>query len=212
MPQYSMNAIDLKVGGIYQTTWDASPWRVIGFDAMEVFYDCLWSHNQQWSFASNLKKKCFFYRMSSSLFSGNSHLLEILEISPEERNVFQPNLPLRLGRIKSFQWSSFPYESFGQFLEDANGIHDWALETVECARLVLIPSGPKGGLKKGVVVEARNGQAFSATELIWKAYQIQDGVNCSENGGIGIYRLGFQHGLPSYYIGEYYDQAGILKE
>ena len=76
---------------------------------------------------------------------------------------------------------------------------------------MLLPYGSKGGLKKGTLIYAENGQYFPIDELLLKANQIQELVNGEKSTGIGIYRLGFEKSTPSYYIGEYFDQAGICK-
>lgn len=59
---------------------------------------------------------------------------------------------------------------------------------------------------------ADNPNHFECAELIWKAKELQESVNNQTSKGIGLYRIGFEKGLPSYYIGEYFDKAGLLNE
>ncbi len=83
---------------------------------------------------------------------------------------------------------------------------------IEATEIILIPYGPKGGFQKGTIVKADNGKFFECVEAIWKAKQLQETVNENTSEGIGIYRLGFEKGLPSYYIGQYKDLAGLLPD
>ncbi len=85
-------------------------------------------------------------------------------------------------------------------------------DIVQADKLVLIPYGNKGGLKKGSVVTATNSKYFESAELIWKAKELQEAINNHVSNGIGLYRMGFEKGFPSYYIGEYIDSAGIVTE
>ena len=68
-----------------------------------------------------------------------------------------------------------------------------------------------GSLKKGELITAVNNEEFTISELLTSAKRIQESVNANQSKGIGIYRIGIQNQLPSYYIGEYIDLAGILK-
>src|SRR3712207_8302254 len=88
--------------------------------------------------------------------------------------LFRSDLPFRLGRTKSLQWTKLPFS----FVEAFEQVHLAVATTVlECTKVVLVPYGPKGGLKKGKIVEARNGSFFSVKELLWEANAIQLAVN-----------------------------------
>ena len=79
--------------------------------------------------------------------------------------------------------------------------------------IFLVPFGLKGGLKKSVLIKALNGTDFSGVELLWHAQNAQSPyINGKSEIGIGLHRLGFEKGIPSFYIGGYYDNAGVLKE
>ncbi len=76
-------------------------------------------------------------------------------------------------------------------------------QTLKSGQIVLVPSGKKGGLKKGIVISADNSLYFTMSELLWKAKEIQESLNEEKSEGIGIYRLGFEKRIPSYSIGEF---------
>jgi len=75
---------ELTLGGIYKTEWDDRPFRIIGLDDVEVFYDCLWPHDNRWTFSGNFKKKCYFYRTSRQVFEKKSVQQDILPLTTEE--------------------------------------------------------------------------------------------------------------------------------
>jgi hypothetical protein len=66
----------------------------------------------------------------------------------------------------------------------------------------LSPFGPKGATKSGVRVRADNGVAFTAEELVRKAAEIQAKTTTKETTlpGVGIYRLGLNRLVPSFWI------------
>lgn len=203
-----MTTEKLKIGEIYQTEWDERPFRVIGYDDIEVFYDCLWPHNNSWIFSGNLKKRCYFYRASAPLFIAHSKPIDYIPITEEEQKAFRPDLPIRVCRRKEFSWNNFAVLTFDEFNKQADNLTD----AIQTDKLVLLPYGNKGGVKKGTIVTADNTKFFESSELIWKARELQEAVNNQISNGIGIYRLGFEKGLPSYYIGDYIDRSGLLKE
>jgi len=194
---------ELKLGGIYKTEFDERPYRIIGLDNYEVFYDCLWS-NEKWTFSGNFRGKSIFYRMSHDLFHSKSELTEIKELSEIEYKFFRPDLPMRFGRTKEISWNKI----------DLNGqkfIKETFLDTkLNTDRIIIVPYGIKGSHQKGIEIENKKG--LTIIEVIKEANQIQTTINRTESNGIGFYRLGYEKGLPRYLIGEYLDRAGILKE
>jgi hypothetical protein len=205
---------NLLLGGVYKTEWDNQTSRIIGMDNIEVFYDCLWPHDNSWTFSGNFKKKCHFYRTSREVFERRARLINNLPLTPEEQNAFRPDLPMRLGRTRELKWNNFASSQFNEFVAMAKDLGDnkFLDSRIEINEMVLIPYGAKGGLKKGMVVKADNEKYFDCAELIWKAKELQESINDNTSEGIGIYRLGFEKGLPSFYIGEYKDSAGLLTE
>lgn len=201
----------LQLGQMYRTEWDERPYRVIGFDDTEIFYDCLWPHDNSWAFSGNFKKKCYFYRMPVPLFIAKATLIDFTPLTIEEQNFFRPDLPLRLCRTKEFHWNAFESDHYHSFKKDTTELSDKSFlnQKLMADKIVLIPLGNNGGLKKGTTVTADNLNYFECSELIWKAKEIQEAVNHQVSAGIGLYRIGFEKGLPSYYIGEFLDKTGI---
>jgi hypothetical protein len=202
----------LSLGGIYRTDWDTRPFRVIGFDHLEVFYDCLWDHDHEWTFSDHFNKKCHFYRTSFKVFKERSVPIDHMPLTEQELHYFRPDLPMRVCRSRELHWNGFPEtdpENLGSWMERVAD-RPFQRDGVPTDKLVLIPFGKKGGLKRGIIVNADGSGSFSASELILKAKRLQEAVNQEKSEGIGIYRLGFEKGLPSYAIGEYRDTAGII--
>ena len=193
----------MKLGGIYKTELDERPVRIIGSDKHETFYDCLWE-NDKWIFSGNLKRKCSFYRIPTEFLNSKSEFIELKPLTETEQNCFRPDLPMRFGRTKKVSWNEFNSNSL-RILESL-----YSDQKINAESIILVPFGPKGGTKKGVKIESENG--FTVFEIIEKAKKIQEDVNENPSNGIGMYRLGIQKGIPSYYIGEYIDKADFLSE
>ncbi len=190
----------MKLGEIYKASWDGSIMRVIGFDEFEVLYDGYWEHDKSWTFASNLKQKCSFYRASRNVFSEKASLIDFKELTKEEHDIFRPDLTIRTCRIENASWSDSDFN-----LEESD------MKSIKSEKVWLYPIGPKGGLKKGELITAQNNKEFTVSELLESAKRIQNSVNLNQTYGIGIYRMGIQKQLPSYYVGEFIDLAGIMK-
>ena len=195
--------LELKLGEIYKTEFDERPFRIIGIDKHEVFYDCLWSENN-WTFSENFRGKSIFYRMSTDLFESKSELIDFQELTEKELKYFRPDLPMRMGRTKEFNWNSI----------DTNGIENLKSEfnhrKINANKIILVPFGKKGGYQKGQIIESESG--LSEFDIVLNAKKIQESINDQLSNGIGFYRLGYEKGLPRYSIGEYLDRAGIMKE
>ncbi|QJD97778.1 hypothetical protein HH214_18810 [Mucilaginibacter robiniae] len=202
----------LEIGAIYKSKWDPRPFRIIGFDDKEVFYDYLLSPPNTWALSRNLKKKVFFCRMSSNMFMKGSEKIDSLPLSEEEYAAFRPDLPLRLGRTIQLSWNNIPVNNYTNFISYSENIFekDFFNQNLQAPKAMLFPYGNKGGTKKGVTVNADNSQYIAICELIWKAKGIQEMVNNDVSKGIGLYRSGIDKGCPIYYIGEYVDRVGIL--
>jgi hypothetical protein len=197
----------LTLGGIYKTNRDSSTARIIGLDDVEVFYDAYWPHDNTWTFSGKFKKKCYFYRTSRRLFADKSVQLDILPLTDEERQAFRPDLPMRLGRSKAISWNDFEISELKELPDNS-----FLQQRLQADKIVLLPYGIRGGRKKGTAMTADNGSYFDCEELISKAKRIQESVNNEISKGIGIYRIGFETNLPSFYIGQYIDSAEIMTE
>ena len=193
----------MKLGDIYKTEFDERPFRIIGLDKHEVFYDCMWSDNN-WTFSENFRIKTAFYRMSADIFKSKSKLIGHQELTEKELRYFRPDLPMRFGRTKKINWNSFNPESV------ENLKSEFSNRKINTDKIVLVPFGPKGGFKKGEILESKS--LLTEFEIVLKAKEIQESVNNQKSNGIGFYRLGYEKGLPRYWIGEYFDRAGIIKE
>ena len=180
----------LEIGGIYILDYDKRPVRIIGLDEYEVFFDSLWSDNS-WTFSGNFKKKCFFYRASREFFEYRSKKLSHLPLSEEEFKIFRPDLLMRTGRTLTLQWNKLKFKNFDSlynYLCENLG-EEFNNEIVHANKIVLIPIGPKGGLKRGNIIQTDNGMYFTPAELIWKAKNM---LLVVISNGIGIYRIGFE--------------------
>lgn len=204
----------LEIGGIYSTQWDERPYRIIGFDEVEVFYDCRNLHDNSWTFSGNFKKKCYFFRISRAFFSANAKQHAHQPLSVEETKFFRPDLPMRIGRFKELCWNAFEQkniQALRAYLEasvESEVLH----QSMQSQEIIVLPYGQKGGLLKGEKLTADNQEFFTLDELVWKSKLVQEAVNANPSSGIGLYRMGFEKGLPSYYIGEYVDRAGLFQE
>jgi len=203
---------NLKIGGVYKSGWSDNLMRIIGLDDIEVFYDSLRPHINSWTFSGHFKKKCFFYRTSSKFFQENSEFVEYLPLTELEQNAFRPDLAMRIARTKELNWNDFGCTSYLQLKEESEKLfsEDFLSEKIFTDKIVLLPQGNKGGLKKGTIITAANSRFFESMELIWKAKEFQEAASSQISNGIGIYRIGFEKELPSYYIGEYIDSAGLF--
>jgi len=208
-----MKPTNLEIGGVYQTEWDKRPYRIIGLDETEVFYDCL-INDQSWMFSGNRKKKCYFYRTSTSLFETKSTKVDHIPMNAEEQLFFRPDLVMRIGRTGQLNWNQMNFASPDELDHyiNAASLDELTDQRIETDSIIVYPYGPAGGLKKGEKLIAANSTFFSAAELIWKCTEIQQAVNSNSEDGIGLYRIGTEKGLPSYYIGSYFDNAGLLKD
>ncbi len=109
---------------------------------------------------------------------------------------------MRLGRSIDRSWNT-------PWLEEAIEQTDMS-QSISADALVLAPYGPKGGLKGGVVIRSEDG-SFRVDTLMLEAKRIQQITSAQMSRGVGLYRLGWQKRLPSYYIGEYVDRAGHMR-
>ncbi|WP_298782727.1 hypothetical protein [uncultured Polaribacter sp.] len=188
----------MKLGEIYKTEFDERVFRIIGLDNYEVFYDCL-SNENKWTFSGNFKRKSIFFRMGVELFKIKSELIKREEFTEKEAEYFRADLPMRFGRIKDLSWEFAVKSELNKYQ------NEFSQRKVNAEKIILIPSGAKGGFLKGELIESNS--ILTEFEIIQKASELQ---KLSSNG-IGFYRLGCQKGIPTYLIGEYLDKAGIMK-
>jgi hypothetical protein len=202
----------LIVGGVYKLKWMDNPCRLISFNSFQVFYDEWRPHVNSWGFTS-LKSKYYYSRTPAEFFMEGCKLLRTEPLTENEVKVHRPDLDMWIARSKNLWWPKHPYSSLIQCQEflKKNSIAFSGESALDIPEIFLYPFGPKGGHKKGVRIGADNGRYFSGMELFFKAQKIQSEYIKSETPGIGIFRTGIEKGLPSFYIGHYYDLAGCIQ-
>ena len=202
----------ISVGSVVQPDWDGRAHRILLMDQIQVLYDVWWSHAHEWGF-STLSSEGHYYCLPTKLLRGRSTVLRSEPLTDIERAIHRPDLPLRLLRSPSMQWSKNQYQNMSHFI-GANQAHiehlgisddDVALDAPE---VFLAPFGPSGGMKRGVRLKALNGRNFSSIELLWRAYAVQAPQHRTSTNGIGIYRAGFKSKAPVFYLWGSDDRAG----
>ena len=203
---------DISVGSVVQPEWDGRAHRILLMDEIQVLYDVWWSHAHEWGF-STLSSEGHYYCLPTKLLRGRSTVLRSEPLTDIERAIHRPDLPLRLLRSPSMQWSKDQYQDMSHFV-GANQAHvehlgisddDVALDAPE---VFLAPFGPSGRMKRGVRLKALNGRNFSSIELLWRAYAVQAPQHRVSTNGIGIYRSGFKSKAPVFYLWGSDDRAG----
>jgi hypothetical protein len=203
---------DISVGSVVQPDWDSRAHRILLMDQIQVLYDVWWSHAHEWGF-STLSGEGHYYCLPTGLLRGRSTVLRSEPLTDIERAIHRPDLPLRLLRSPSMQWSKDQYQDMSRFIaaHQADIEHlrisddDVALDAPE---VFLAPFGPGGRIKRGVRLKALNGRNFSSIELLWRAYAVQAPQLRTSTNGIGIYRAGFKSKAPAFYLWGADDMAG----
>ena len=200
----------IAVGSVFRPDWDSRLHRILLMDSIEVLYDIWWPH--EWSF-SNLDSAGDYYRISVSLLRGRSTVLRAEPLTDDELAIHRPDLPLRLLRSPSMQWSKNQYQSMEHFL----ATHQAEIErlsipdddvALDAPQVFLTPFAPDGRPKQDVRIQALNKRNFSSIELLWRAYEAQAPHHRKSISGIGIYRAGFKRRVPVFYLWGSDDRAG----
>jgi hypothetical protein len=201
-----------SVGSVVQPDWDSRAHRILLMDQIQVLYDIWWSHAHEWGF-STLSGEGHYYCLPTRLLRGRSTVLRSEPLTDIERAIHRPDLPLRLLRSPSMQWSRDQYQNMSHFI----GVHQADIEhlgisdddmALDAPEVFLAPFGPGGGIKRGVRLKALNGRNFSSMELLWRAYEAQAPQHRTSTNGIGIYRAGFKSKAPVFYLWGSDDRAG----
>jgi hypothetical protein len=203
---------DISVGSVVQPDWDSRAHRILLMDQIQVLYDVWWSHAHEWGFSS-LSGEGHYYCLPTSLLRGRSTVLRSEPLTDIERAIHRPDLPLRLLRSPSMQWSKDQYQDMSHFI----AAHQADIEllrisdddvALDAPEVFLAPFGPGGRIKRGVRLKALNGRNFSSIELLWRAYAVQAPQHRTSTNGIGIYRAGFKSKAPVFYLWGSDDMAG----
>ena len=200
-----MHPHPIELGAVYQTEWGNDPLRVIAFDDEVTMYGAWHSYANAWS--SDSHKSMSYYRLPTPLLVERSTYIRTDAYTDAEFKRHRPDLPLSLARRLDLAWTSgLPADIAG--IEETlrgrsrDGSAISARPVLQASAIVLEPFGPKGGQRRGTLIEPSDGKAFCEAELIWHAWRIQAPFVRSPalTRGIGIYRSGIQRGLPSYYV------------
>lgn len=176
--------------------------RILACDEVEVLYDAWLDHSQSWRLES-LSRGATYYRAPMKYLAEDTEVLRVEPLTQEEYAVHRPDLPLRLLRSTQARWSDADYADPEALVESlASPPSDIDLGTdkivLDLPRVALFAFGPKLGAKKTVIVEAENGQGFTARELYWQANKLQAPYFEYVEEGIGLYRSGFFNKTPMF--------------
>lgn len=186
--------------------------RVVFFDEFWVFVDLRYD-GERWEMDKLRRGLVYFAPRGRNWFDSSPLKLGFSEVSEELHRWFCTDLILRIGRDKALSWNSSVFEnrnSLEQHLSRTQTDY-WLSETIKAEKIYLIPYGKGGTPKPPVLIHAENGKEFSTAEIVWEASVIQREVYMYASNGIGIFRAGSKGGVATYYIGEFFDRAGILK-
>ena len=199
-----MSPETLQIGAVLQPDWDERPFRVIAFDDRDVMYDCWWPHKAEWCFAS-LSGTIAYYRVPCELMLERCAYLRTEPLTQIELDVHRPDLPLRIATSAQVEWPDpSRLEAFRTTLPSLE-----SRAPLPATKLYLCPFGPKGGVKAGVLVKPEDGHAFGVAELLSFAAAIQAPLlrGARLTRGVGLFRLGIQRRVPSYYLWGYQSRA-----
>ena len=195
----------IELGAVYQTEWGNDPLRVIAFDLEVTMYGAWYPHENAWS--SDVHKAMAYYRLPTPLLLERSTYLRTEPYTDAEFKRHRPDLPLSVAKHPDLAWTPEPPPDVASIEEALDGkVHEGSAKSPSPAlvtpAIMLEPFGPKGSQRRGVLVEASDGKAFTEAELLWHAWCIQAPFvrSPAQTKGIGIYRSGLQRGLPSYYV------------
>ncbi|MFC7517510.1 hypothetical protein ACFQUU_21090 [Herbaspirillum sp. GCM10030257] len=195
----------LELGAVYKPDWDERLIRVIAFDNNVVMYDVWWPGVEGWGLGK-LTGKVAYYRISTQLLLARASYVRTDEYSELEFKTNRPDLPFSFSQSTALNW----YDQVPENIERLAHIFEVCGEgagaacapCLGTAQVYVSPFGPKGSSKPAILIKADDGNAFTVAELLWNAWQLQL-PNLRETrltDGVGLYRLGLQKQIPSYYI------------
>ena len=215
--------IELQIGGVYRLDkrrfyhgfgpielWDTVE-RVMCYDSFEVIVDTEYHEGKRDWFMDEPDKKLFYFgRRPANYFESDCEQIDFSPVSVEAIEFYRLDLPLRISRIKELSWFDPVFES-EQLLKDfinKNTSKQWQNQRIDSKELFIETGESALG---GVLFKADNNRYFTATEMLVKGRQFIRPKHKNYHG-VGIFRSGTKGGIPVYYVGEYYDRAGILKK
>ncbi len=198
----------VQVGAVFRWSHDDRPMRVLVHDRDVVMYDAWWPHLDAWGLADVQlirKERIGYYVALASTLAEHASYVRLDPLTDDEVGIHRPDLPVAVGQCAAICWPSKVPEAAARFAQDwrAAGCPDGAM--LQAPEVYLYPFGPDGGVwaVAGARVQAANGTAFTAEELLFKAAVIQAPFisDAAPTQGIGIYRDGLYRGIPTYYLG-----------
>lgn len=211
-PKMPPDLSQLCVGAVFNIQHCDKPCRVLAFDELEVCYDVDWGADLGWGLGTK-RSRAIYYRHITPLFLDGAEKLRIDPLPPEYLALHRPDLPLRFARSAHVEWREHPCATRDELIawleQDPSRLD---LTHVDARELVLIPRSPNGAWQRGVLVTAENGKAFSTSELLCHAQQLQRPFKKDGMSGIGIYRSGLEtNGVPSYVLSCYLEPGSLLE-
>ena len=218
--------MELKIGGIYRLdrTRFYSGYgninqliftlRVMAYDKYEVFVDVIHRGEHNWSMNQKYNRLVWFGKFSMKSFEEDAVEIGFAEFTEELKEFYSQDLPIRISRLKNCSWTDSLFESritLNEYIQK-NTSEQWRNLTLDLSKAILVSSKGSSTFGKQEVITADNGNYFTATELLWKASQIQRQVIKKESPGVGLFRGGTKKGLPFYYMGDYLGYSRYLKD
>ncbi|GIJ16645.1 MULTISPECIES: hypothetical protein [Micromonospora] len=193
-----------KAGVAFRWSGDQDPKRILVHDNDVIMYDAWQSELGEWSLGelpALRRRSVNYYVTSTETVYAKAAYLRDMPLSDTEAQVHRPDLPFCLAACEVMQWTD-SHPSAGEFERSRAECCGEVQDETGMTEVYLSPFGPKGGDKRGVRVAAEGGATLTVGELLWKAMAIQFPLLASRNPvrGVGLYRLGLQGGIPSYYL------------
>lgn len=188
--------------------------KILYFDDFEVFSEGIFPDEKEWVLNKTMPSTYTATRSSMKVYEEKATKIGFEPLPEKVIDILKPHLLLRIGRLKNISWNSEVFESFDRFSKfiDENTSEVWRNQIIDTDRIYLDPFAVKNKNYNEELIEAHNGKYFSVKEILWKANEVQAERSNFKTDGIGIFRSNFKKKIPVYYIGEYYDEALILKE
>src|SRR4051812_31574026 len=110
-----MTETSIIIGGVYSTSWDLRPMRVLAYDYYELFYDSWWEHKNDWGLKSH-NGKVIFYRSSTPRFATSAKLIRVDPLDNVEQNKYKLDLPFRTCRYQKLKWAQTHFPDLSDFI------------------------------------------------------------------------------------------------
>jgi len=178
--------------------------RVLLFDEIEIIYD-VWWESLGWGLR-RIKRNGGGYRMLAA--RANDHeLLRNEPLTEKEKAAFRPDLPMRLCRHPTLNWSAFdcgtPDEIPARMAQCAA---DFPVDGAINAPGISLLFAPGHSLNvTAVKVAARDGSAVPIVDLLWHAQKLIADAGHEAPDGIGLFRMLRWAGSPAYFVRGYHN-------